>query len=129
MPVLTFTFDAGSITADMLPIEVGFGPIGPFGFGGTPSIPISIGSGTFDFGVKVIYSCPGFPLCGKDGEACSWNWQKVGQVDPISLVSLKIPGIPALPKKIGPFGGTWQIPPKPWQPFACAQYPRVQGET
>jgi hypothetical protein len=123
MPVIIYEFDASSITADMLPIEVEVGPIGPFGFGGTPEIPVEIGSGAFDFGMKVIYSCPGWPLCGKPDEPCQWEKSKVWQFDPLELVSLKIPGIPAFPKQLGPYGAAWSIPSKSFQPFECPNYP------
>lgn len=123
MPVLEFTIDPGSITASMLPIRYQLGPIGPFGFGGTAPIPISIGSGPFDFGIKVNYICMGYPTCGKTGEPCKLSIATpVLHFSPFSLLSTKIPGIPALPSGLGPFGFSLVVPPKPFRPFNCPNY-------
>jgi|SRR5271157_2359614 len=130
MPVIEYNFAPPTITPDMLPVQIGFGPVGPFGFGGTPPIPIEIGTGAFDFGVKATYTCPGFPTCGKVGEACKFTYaSRVISVPPESLVSLKIPGIPALPSKIGPFGFSLSFPPRGFRPFNCPNYPQSPNVT
>jgi hypothetical protein len=130
MPVIVINIDPSSYTPDMLPVQVGFGPVGPFGFGGLPEFPLVIGTGPFDFGLKVNFICPGYPLCGKLAGPCKYTWKTpVYSFDPSLMIPIKIPGIPEFPKKIGPFGASLQFPPRGFRPFKCPNYPRRRAPT
>ena len=130
MPIIEINLGPPSILPEMLPVQVGFGPVGPFGFGGIPLIPVDLGLGPFDFGLKVSYTCPGFPKCGKQEPACKFTKATpVYSFDPTKMLSFKIPGIPAFPAMIGPFGVSWQFPPRNFRPFNCPNYPNRDTRT
>jgi hypothetical protein len=94
------------------------------GFPGTPDVPISMGSGTFDFGLDVTFVCPGYPYCGAT-QACEYTKSSpCWHVDPSEWFSFKIPGIPKMPAlpKVPAF--SYSIPPKWALPKGCPNYVR-----
>lgn len=113
------------IPAEDLPITVGI-PSVEIPIPGLPVIPKTELNAATDISVAITYTCPGFPLCGKSGEACKWEKQSeiisVNGYLPIPEIDLNL--LP-LPQSIGPFGGgSIEVPPRSFRPFNCANYPQ-----
>lgn len=142
MPVgVNLTFDSDSslfypkMTVSMtgvatgLPIDFSFPGVDLneiLGFPGTPEIPISMGSGPFDFGLRITFICPGYPVCGAKTACRSVQETPTYNVDPSQWFSFKIPGIPAMPKLPKIPGFTYSVPPKHIMPQGCPNYIRSQ---
>lgn len=122
MPVVEITISGPEyLSPDALPINIGF-ETPEIGWGGTPPIPIKIGDGPFDYGVKATFICPGWPACGID-EACQQVYKsRIASFDPSKLIPTKIPGIPALPK-FPKYKFSTKFPSRPFWPFDCPAYP------
>jgi hypothetical protein len=125
-----YTVSATGIDVD-LPVSFSFPKIDLnklFGFPGTTEVPISIGTGPFDFGLKITFICPGYPACGASS-ACSYSKSTPGwRLDPTEWFSYKIPGIPKMPSLPSIPGFNISIPPKWMLPQGCPNYTRSQQD-
>jgi hypothetical protein len=125
-----YTISATGVDVD-LPVTFSFPGVDLnkiFGFPGTSDVPISMGSGQFDFGLKITFICPGFPVCGAKS-ACSYSkTTPTWSLNPTEWFSYKIPGIPKIPHLPTVPSFNYSIPPKWMLPKGCANYTRSQQD-
>ena len=96
---------------------------------GSPPIAPPFGTGTFDAGVGISFTCPGFPDCKRAAGACVFKKKQGVSLDPTKL----IPGLPSIPSfNFVIYSGSKikvSVPPDIYNPLKCPNYPKKASTT